>query len=54
VVIGDDVTDEDMFTVANEIGGVSIRVGTDEVPTEAQYLLPDTAAVRAWLASLNS
>lgn len=54
VIIGDDVTDEDMFTVANETGGVSIRVGIDGFPTAARYLMPDTAAVRAWLASFNS
>jgi trehalose 6-phosphate phosphatase len=54
LVIGDDVTDEEMFTVANEIGGVSIRVGTDDAPTAARYSRPDTAAVRAWLATFNS
>ncbi|KQZ50581.1 haloacid dehalogenase [Rhizobium sp. Root149] len=37
IAIGDDLTDEAMFKVANELGGLSIRIGE----------LRDTAAVRA-------
>jgi trehalose 6-phosphate phosphatase len=48
VFVGDDVTDEDGFLAVNELHGVSIRIGDIE-HSEAQYCLPDTAAVRPWL-----
>ena len=48
--VGDDVTDEDGFRVANELGGASIRVGAIE-ESEARHALPDVAAVRRWLDS---
>ena len=48
VAVGDDVTDEDAFATANELGGLSILVGNFRA-TAATYLLPDTAAVRTWL-----
>ncbi len=48
--VGDDVTDEDGFRAANELGGTSIRVGGNE-ESEARYSLADVAAVHAWLAA---
>jgi trehalose 6-phosphate phosphatase len=50
VVVGDDVTDEDAFVTANELGGVSIHVG-GFAETSARYALANVAAVRAWLAA---
>jgi trehalose 6-phosphate phosphatase len=53
VAMGDDVTDEAMFRVANEMGGLSIRVGDDGGPTDATLRLPDTASLRAWVEALG-
>lgn len=47
VFLGDDVTDEDGFTVVNAAGGVSVKVGAGE--SRASWRLPDTTAVIAWL-----
>jgi trehalose 6-phosphate phosphatase len=49
VFIGDDVTDEDGFAAAEELGGFGILVG-DRSPSTAHYQLPDPATVHAWLA----
>lgn len=46
VFVGDDITDEVGFRVVEERGGISVAVG-DRV--QAQWHLPDPAAVRAWL-----
>lgn len=46
--IGDDVTDEDGFRAAHALGGGGILVGEPRA-TAASYVLPDVAAVRAWL-----
>lgn len=48
VFIGDDLTDEYGFSVVNRLGGLSIKVGTDE--TIARCRLADASAVRDWLA----
>ena len=48
VFLGDDVTDEDGFAAARELGGFGILVG-DPRPTAARYALADVAAARAWL-----
>lgn len=51
VFIGDDVTDEDGFTIVNALGGQSIRVG--EVATSAaKYHLANVDEVLTWLRSL--
>jgi trehalose 6-phosphate phosphatase len=48
VFLGDDVSDEHGFMVANRLGGHSVKVGAG--PTAARWSLPDPAAARAWLA----
>lgn len=52
VFVGDDVTDEDGFRAVNELGGITIRVGGNR-DSEAAYSLPDVAAVRCWLESIE-
>lgn len=48
VFIGDDLTDEKGFAVANAIGGDSVLVGTRS-ETKANFALPDVASVHRWL-----
>ncbi|HEX6217910.1 MAG TPA: trehalose-phosphatase [Sphingomicrobium sp.] len=48
VFVGDDLTDEAAFRAARELGGHAVLVG-EMRETEAQFRLPDVAAVRAWL-----
>jgi len=48
VFIGDDITDEDGFAAAEDLGGFGILVG-DRSPSTARYQLADPAAVHAWL-----
>lgn len=49
VFVGDDVTDEDGFAAAADLGGFGIAVGNR--PTQAaRYGLADPAAVQQWLA----
>lgn len=50
VFLGDDVTDESAFTVVNDLGGVSIKVGAG--PTHAQFRLHDVSSVQQWLSTL--
>jgi trehalose 6-phosphate phosphatase len=42
--VGDDLTDEDGFSVANARGGASVRIGTG--PTSARHRFPAPAAFR--------
>lgn len=49
VTIGDDVTDETMFPVANARGGLSVRIADPSEPTAATAHLPSPAALRAIL-----
>jgi len=56
-VIGDDVTDEDAFEVANRLGGVSLRVGSSDlrmVPSAARYTIASPSQLRKWLAGAAS
>ena len=52
LAIGDDLTDEHMFAVAVERGGMAVRVGTDRRETAATARLDDTQSVRSWLSKL--
>jgi trehalose 6-phosphate phosphatase len=52
VFVGDDVTDEDGFRAVNALDGIAIRVGGSR-GSEAQYSLPDVAAVHRWLESIE-
>ena len=49
VFFGDDLTDEAGFAFVNHAGGLSVRIGSPEVRTQAQQVLPDTDALRALL-----
>lgn len=53
VFVGDDVTDEDGFHAVNAMNGITIRVGGSH-GSAAGYALPDVAAVRHWLESIES
>ena len=48
VFVGDDLTDEFGFELINRVGGHSVKVGEGE--SAARWRLPNSAAVRAWLA----
>lgn len=48
VFIGDDVTDEDGFRAANDLGGISIRVG-DGQATAARWRIGGVDELRDWL-----
>lgn len=50
VFVGDDVTDEAGFRVVNEMGGVSVKVGSG--PTAARWTLPNVSHVLSWLNSV--
>ena len=47
VFVGDDVSDEDGFSVVDAMGGWSVKVGPGR--TCAQYRLPNIAAAHRWL-----
>jgi trehalose 6-phosphate phosphatase len=51
-VIGDDVTDEDGFAVANRLGGVSLRVGSSDLRmarSVARFTIASPPQLRKWL-----
>ena len=48
VVMGDDVTDEDAFEAAADLGGAGVLVGPPR-PTAAQWRLDDVESVSRWL-----
>ena len=52
VFAGDDVTDESGFVVVNELGGVSVKVGTGA--TAASWSLPGVSDVLDWLTEAVS
>ena len=49
VFVGDDVTDEDGFRAALDLGGYGVKVGPG--PTAARYRIAAVEAVRDWLAA---
>ena len=51
IFIGDDVTDEDGFIAAQELGGVGIKLGDGE--TAARLRIADVGSVRALLQGLG-
>lgn len=51
IYIGDDATDEDAFAAIPD--GITIKVGKEGCPTEAQYSLPDVSAVAQFLSWLG-
>jgi len=53
VMLGDDLTDEDGFKAATELGGFGVLVGPPR-PTAARYGLPDVDAVLGWLEQLEA
>ena len=52
IFIGDDLTDEDGFAAAAELGGAGILVGPNR-STQAKYRLEDVGSVRHWLAAAS-
>jgi trehalose 6-phosphate phosphatase len=52
LAIGDDLTDESMFAVANARGGHSVRVGSIDAPTCALSRLSSPALVRNMIAMM--
>lgn len=54
LALGDDLTDESMFAVANARGGLSFRVGRPDAQTCAVGTVPSPAAVRSLLANAVS
>lgn len=52
VMLGDDLTDENGFRAAAELGGFGVLVGPPR-KTAARYGLPDVTSVLAWLETLE-
>ena len=52
VFVGDDKTDEYGFVAVTVAGGWAVKVGRG--PTNANYRLPNVAAVRKWLSALGA
>jgi trehalose 6-phosphate phosphatase len=52
VFLGDDLTDEPAFELVNGLAGLSVLVGSR--PSAARVHLADVAAVRSWLAQLET
>jgi len=52
IFVGDDLTDEDGFAAANELGGYGVKVGRGSI-TAAKFALPDVEAVLHWLERLK-
>jgi trehalose 6-phosphate phosphatase len=48
IFAGDDVTDEDAFEYVNQVGGISLRIGSN-VPSAATHRLADPDQLHRWL-----
>jgi trehalose 6-phosphate phosphatase len=53
LAVGDDLTDEHMFRIAVELGGLAVRVGREPRDTAATAHVADTESVRRWLSNLT-
>ena len=51
-MLGDDLTDEYAFAMAQSLGGVGVVVGARQ-PSVAHYALAGVAESRAWLLELT-
>jgi trehalose 6-phosphate phosphatase len=51
IFAGDDVTDEDAFKYVNQVGGISLRIGSTE-PSAATHRLADPAQLHRWLLEI--
>lgn len=52
IAVGDDLTDEEMFTVATAAGGAAIRIGDATAPTAARAWIGSPTELRRLLASV--
>jgi trehalose 6-phosphate phosphatase len=51
IFAGDDVTDEDAFEYVNQLGGISLRIGSN-MPSAAIHRLEDPAQLHRWLLEI--
>jgi len=51
IFAGDDVTDEDAFEYVNQVGGISLRIGSS-APSAATHRLADPAQLHRWLLEI--
>lgn len=54
IAVGDDLTDEAMFKVANQCGGLSIRIGEPNGETAAQFHLDSASTLRKILKQISA
>jgi trehalose 6-phosphate phosphatase len=52
VFVGDDLTDEHGFAEVQRSGGIAIRVGVPDIPTQARLHMPDPSYLRERLREL--
>ena len=52
VFAGDDVTDEDGFEALHKVGGISVFIGENNVPSTADYYLDSPEQLYHWLGKL--
>lgn len=51
IFAGDDVTDEDAFAYVNQVGGISLRIGSSG-PSAATHRLADPGQLHRWLLEI--